>query len=70
MFEQPNDQRLPTAIQSCAILTTLRKNIAKGISDVQAGRVETVDIASIKAAGKAMSEIQLKSDRGWGSDPD
>ena len=65
MFEKPSDQRLPTAIESYAELTTLRKDIAKGISDVQAGRIGTVDIASIKAAGRAMLKIQLKIERGF-----
>ena len=66
MFEKPNDQPLPAATESCAELTTLRADVAKGISDVQAGRVGTVDIASIKAAGRAMLKIQVKIDRGFG----
>ena len=57
MFVQPNDQRLPTAIQSCAGLTTLRADIAKGISDMQARRIGPVDIASIKAAGSGVDPI-------------
>ena len=67
MFKKPDDQRLPTAIESCAELTTLRADLAKGISDVQAGRVSTVDIASIKAEGRAMLKIQVKIERGFGA---
>ena len=66
MLEKLDDQQLQTAIESYAELTTLRAVLAKGISDVQAGRVDTVDIASIKAAGRAMLKIQLKIDRGLG----
>ena len=64
MLEKPNGQRLPTGVQRYAELTTLRADLAKGISDVQAGKVGTVDIASIKAAGRAVLKIQLKSDKG------
>ena len=34
-------------------LAALRADIAKGMSDVQAGRVSAVSMASIKAAGRA-----------------
>ena len=67
MFKKPDDQRLPTAIESYAELTTLRADLAKGISDVQAGRVSTVDIASIKAEGRAMLKIQVKIERDFGA---
>ena len=67
MFKKPDYQRLPTAIESYAKLTTLRADIAMGISDVQAGRVSTVDIASIKAEGRAMLKIQVKIERDFGA---
>ena len=42
-----------------ANLATLRADIAKGVADVQAGRVGELNIASIKAEGRA----ELKSRR-------
>ena len=39
-------------------LAALRADIAKGMSDVQAGRVSAVSMASIKAAGRAKRKTQ------------
>ena len=41
-----------------ANLAALRADIAKGVSDVQAGRVGPVSMASIKAAGRAKLKAQ------------
>ena len=42
-------------------LAALRADIAKGVADVQAGRVGELNIASIKAAGRAELEIRRLS---------
>ena len=39
-------------------LAALRADIAKGMSDVQAGRVSAVSMASIKTAGRAKLKTQ------------
>ena len=39
-------------------LAALRADIAKGMSDVQTGRVSAVSMASIKAAGRAKLKTQ------------
>lgn len=48
--------RLFEAYQSvqASSLLALKADIAKGMTDVQAGRIEKMDMASIKANGRAM----------------
>ena len=58
MFDRQSDPRLATALDGSAELTTFRADIAKGMSDVQAGRVGAVSMASIKAAGRAKLKAQ------------
>ena len=41
------------SIQASSLLA-LKADIAKGMTDVQAGRIEKMDMASIKANGRAM----------------
>jgi antitoxin ParD1/3/4 len=40
-------------------LVSLKADIGKGMADVQAGRVEPMDIASIKAKGRATLKARL-----------
>ena len=42
-------------------LAVLRADIAKGVADVHAGRVSAVDMASIKASGRAKLKTQRAS---------
>ena len=62
MFDRQSDPRLATALDGSAELTTFRADIAKGMSDVQAGRVTAADMASIKAAGRVILETQCTSE--------
>ena len=39
-------------------LAALRADIAEGIADVQAGRVSVLDVAALKAAGRAKLKTQ------------
>ena len=41
------------SVQASSLLA-LKADIAKGMTDVQAGRIEKMDMASIKANGRAM----------------
>jgi antitoxin ParD1/3/4 len=54
--------RLFEAYQSVQLtsLGALKADIAKGMADVQAGRVEKMDMASIKAKGRAALKARPK----------
>ena len=58
MLERQSSPQLTTAVYGSADLAALRAEIAKGISDVQAGRVRAVDMESIKATGRAKLKTQ------------
>jgi antitoxin ParD1/3/4 len=47
------------SIQTSSLLA-LKADIAQGVADVQAGRVDPVDITSIKAKGRATLKSRLK----------
>ena len=58
MPEQLRNCQPVADLYGSADLAALRAEIAKGISDVQAGRVRAVDMESIKAAGRAKQKTQ------------
>ena len=58
MLERQSSPQRTTAVCGSADLAALRADIAKGMSDVQAGRVSAVSMASIKAAGRAKLKTQ------------
>ena len=61
MFERQSKPRLADDLSDSADLAALRAGIAKGMSDVQEGQVSTVNIASIKAAGRATLNARCTS---------
>lgn len=63
MFEKRGDLRSETALDCSTNLAWLREDIAKGMSDVQACRVSVIDMASIKAAGRATLNARCKNRR-------
>ena len=62
MLKRQSDSQPTTALCGSADLAALRADIAKGMSDVQAGRVGAVSMASIKATGRAKLKNQLDSE--------
>ena len=58
MLERPGDRRFAAGLYGSTNLAALRADIAKGISDAQAGRVSAVSMASIKAAGRTKLKTQ------------
>ena len=58
MLERLGDRRFAAGLYGSADLAALRADIANGMSDVQAGWVGTVSMASIKAAGRAKLKAQ------------
>ena len=58
MPEQLRNCQPVADLYGSADLAALRADIAKGMSDVQAGRVGAVSMASIKATGRAKLKTQ------------
>ena len=58
MPEQLGNCQPVADLYGSADLAALRADIAKGMSDVQAGRVSAVSMASIKTAGRAKLKAQ------------
>lgn len=61
MFEKPRNTRLADDFSGFADLAALRADIAKGVSDIKEGRVSALNVASIKAAGRAIKSASFNA---------